>query len=121
VAVGLDLGQVIDQPLMALVAPMEPFQGQDRAGAIPQQALEATAVAGRDQDRGIDREAPGVRPLQHLLDDRAEQKITALEQTQHSPARALLHISNCLRAKCTRVETYAPSSAQNSPSVTQQW
>jgi hypothetical protein len=48
---------------------MEPFQGQHQAGAIPKQTLEATAIAGLDQDGGIDREAPGVRPLQHSLDD----------------------------------------------------
>ena len=87
----------IDEALVALVAPMEPFQGQDRTGAIPQQPLEATAVAGLDPDRGIDREAPGVRALQHVLDDCGGQDVAALEQTQYAPARALLDLGNGAR------------------------
>jgi hypothetical protein len=77
-AIDLDLGQVVHQTLMAFVTPMEPFQRQDRASAIPKQALETTAVAGLDQDRGIDRETPGVRPFQHVLDDVCAQKVTAV-------------------------------------------
>jgi Zn-dependent metalloprotease len=60
---------------------MEPFQGQDRAGAIPKQTLESTAVAGLDQDRGIDREAPGVRPLQH-----GQQQRVKLVREENQPA-----------------------------------
>ncbi len=92
---------------MAFVAPLEPFQGEDRTGAITQQPLEATAVAVPDQNRGIDRETPGVRPLQHVLDHIGGQDAAALEQAQHTPASPLLDFSNCLRAKCARVEAYA--------------
>jgi len=70
-------------------------------------AIRGEVDPGMDHVGECYREAPGVRPLQHGLDDIGRHKITALKQAQQAPARTLPRFSKRLGATSDRVAALA--------------
>lgn len=65
--VGRGPGQAIADLTLGLpVAPLEPLERERRPGAVAEQSLESGPVVGFDADRGVEGEASGVIPGEHV-------------------------------------------------------
>ena len=55
---------------------LESFEGERRTGTVAQEPFEPSTITGRDVDGGIDAEATGGLPAEHVIGD------VAFEQTE---------------------------------------
>ena len=89
------MGKTIDDALASrrtVPGSLEPFEGEGRTGTVAQKPFESGTVTGRDMDRGIDAEATGGPPGEHVVGDVAFEQTLAVEVTEHAVANRVLEL-----------------------------